>query len=785
MIKYLPLFLALLFISQVSFAQNTPLRPKVDRPVYFDLSPPLRDMVKNHYGPDHKIGEVKEVKNEFDVDKDQPGQIPNAPVTDLGMQDYFGMLTTDTTLQSFDGVPNVSGSVPPDTYGEAGPEQYFQVVNLSYAIFNKTGGSVFGPYPNSTIWAGFPNNDNGGDAVVHYDENANRWLFTQFSLPNYPAGPFFQMIAVSQTPDPTGPWYRYQYQFPYMPDYPKFGIWPDGYYMSANLFGPNWLGNGAYGYDRNAMLAGDPNAAMVAFTLPPAVGFITLYPSDCDGPFPAPGTPNYFGFIKNSGSQFFGIYEFHADFANPNNSTFGNLLNLPVTPYNTFQGGVPQLGSTAKLESLADRLMYRLQYRKFPDHQSMVINHTVGASFGRAGVRWYEFRKTTGQWGIYQQSTYAPSDSNYRWMGSIAMDTAGSIALGFSISSKYMFPGLRYTGRKKTDPLNQMTMTERSIVNGGGSQTGVWSGRSRWGDYAGMSIDPVNPTTFWFTSEYYSSTNSSSWMTRIGAFTFGNTFSTMASAYPGLVCLGDSVQLNVYAYGGANNYSYLWKSIPAGFTSTQKNPKVMPADTVKYVVITTDEQSVRSDTVQVKVVYPVSANAGNDTTICSWVNVMNIHGVAAYYKMVGWGTTGDGKFGNMYDLNTTYTLGENDKNTGAFDLKLIAFAITPCHGTIISTKHVTVDACTGIAPAASDGLKMSIEPNPAKEKVRIAVRGLKDPGSLLTITGMDGRRVFTTPIEPVKEEAVISVDLSGFAKGIYIVRMRTEGNVVTGKLVVQ
>jgi hypothetical protein len=188
--------------------------------------------------------------------------------------------------------------------------------------------------------------------------------------------------------------------------------------------------------------------------------------------------------------------------------------------------------------------MYRLQFRKFNDHWSMLCNHSVNTSSNVAGVRWYELRKTTGAWTVYQQSTYAPSDNNCRWMGSIAMDTAGNIALGYSVSSSNMYPSIRYTGRLKADPLNQMTINEQTIMDGGGCQT---STSHRWGDYSSMTVDPASPTTFWFTSEYYSTTSSSNWQTRVASFTFENIFSSFATSNPESLCAGDSSQLNAVA----------------------------------------------------------------------------------------------------------------------------------------------------------------------------------------------------------------------------------------------
>jgi hypothetical protein len=766
------------------FAQQRALVPVVVRAVYFDVSPPLRDMVRLIPGKVDRSWKDGVVQNVFDAGR-TPEPLP-AGVTDPGIQDNPGTILIDTVIQNFNGLGN-TGSVPPDTYGEAGPLHYFQVVNSSYAIYNKNGGKILGPVANSTVWNGLPNNENSGDAVVLYDETADRWLFTQFSLPFYPSGPFFQMIAVSQTPDPTGSWYRYQYEFDVMPDYPKFGVWTDGYYMSSNNFGSGgYVGNGAYGYDRDAMLAGDPDAMQIAFELPGgSEGFITLYPSDCDGALPAAGTPNYFAYIKTGSPQYLGIYEFHADWSNPANATFGNKVTLNVNPFTSlgFGGGIPQMGTSVLLEAIGDRLMYRLQYRKFNGYQTMVVNHSVTASAGVAGVRWYELRQTTGAWSIYQQSTYAP-DGHSRWMGSIAMDTAGSIALGYSVSSSTLYPSIRVTGRLKTDPLNVMTMAEKIIMAGGGSQTGSWSGRSRWGDYSGMSVDPANPTTFWYTTEYYASTGTSNWLTRIGSFSFGNVFSTNVSAMPPHICQGSESQLSSVAYGGSGSYTYAWTSIPPGFTSGLKNPVVTPMDTTVYIVATSDGITTRHDTVQVKVNPAPTAFAGNDTTVCHYVAEIELHGEAAHYNMVGWGSSGDGTFSDLTGLNTIYHPGQDDLETGYADLLLMAFPLKPCNVKATSTMRIVFDPCTGIDESAPEVLQMVIRPNPAKEDATVVVSGLAGQQAALLITDMEGKVWYSGSVGGAGKQVTTRLDLAGYASGVYIVHLKTMTGSATERLVV-
>jgi hypothetical protein len=785
----------LLFTLKTASAQDAPrLVPAIDHAVYFDISPPLRDLPKTALLPADGSWKDGVVNNYVDPMNDAGTNLREGLTRYPGMQDKFGSLLTDTTIQNFDGMGNLGGYVPPDTHGDVGFSHYFQVINCSYSIYNKSGARIFGPAGNSTVWSGMPHNSNDGDAIVLFDELANRWLFSQFSLPNGSStAPFYQMIAVSQTPDPTGSWYRWVYEFSSMPDYPKFGIWPDAYYMSTNNFGPGaagWVGNGAYSYDRNAMLAGNPDAARISFNLSPGSdGFISLLPADCDGTFPALGTPNYFTYIRTNGTQRLGIYEFHSDWNTPANSTFGNLTYLNVTPFGTlgWGAGISQLGSPQKLETLGDRLMYRLQYRKFSGYSSMVLNHTVDAGSGKGGVRWYELRKTGSAWSIYQQATYAP-DSHSRWMGSIAQDTAGTISMGYSVSSSTMYPGIRYTGRLKNDPINQMTIMEKTIVNGGGSQTGNWNGRSRWGDYSALSIDPAAPTTFWFTTEYYTTTSSSGWQTRIASYTYDNVFSSAASVTPAIICnsaTSDSALLRAYGYGGSGNYTFSWTSIPPGFTSTLQNPKVKPPQTTRYAVATSDGTATRHDTTEMRIIDTPTAFAGNDTTVCWYISPIPVNGSATSYLRFLWGSTGDGTFTNPDSLITAYIPGIKDKTSGGTDLKLIVWPLAPCLDKATSMMHITLDPCTGIPENPVAGVTLSIQPNPVHDKVSFTVTGLKNQ-AVVTISGAEGRMMYSGTVDPSGKPSITTeLNAVSWPKGLYLLKLQSDDKVTVARFIVQ
>jgi hypothetical protein len=419
----------------------------------------------------------------------------------------------------FEGVGNIDGVYPPDTNGDVGPNHYVQWVNLHFQIWNKSGASLYGPAAGNTLWSGFGGacqSQNAGDPVVLYDPIADRWLMSQFTSSN----PYGECIAISQTPDPMGAWYRYFFQLStsVFYDYPHLGVWPDGYYMSANRFGTiSYKGASAIVFDRAKMLNGQP-ATYQEKQIGSSYG--TLLPSDLDGTnLPPAGEPNFFA---AKGSSTLDLWKFHVDWATPGNSTLTGPTRLAVAPYNQLcastRNCVKQPGTSVGLDGLGDRLMHRLAYRNFGDHEALVATHNVNAvtSGTQAGVRWYEVRNPNSAPVIYQQGTLAP-DANNRWLGSVAMDQSGNIALGYSVASTSVYPSIRYTGRLAGDPLNQMSQGETTLVTGGGSQTGTGY---RWGDYAMMAVDPADDCTFWFTTEYIQSTGTAPWKTHIGSFKF-------------------------------------------------------------------------------------------------------------------------------------------------------------------------------------------------------------------------------------------------------------------------
>jgi subtilisin-like proprotein convertase family protein len=449
------------------------------------------------------------------------------------------------------------------------------------------------------------NADAYGDPVVLYDQMADRWILTQFALPD---PPYYECFAVSKTGTPTNnpsDWYLYSFEVhaTKMNDYPKLGVWPDGYYMSANqfLYGSSWAGAGVWVFDRNAMLNGSP-ATFQYFDLEPVnSNYGGLLPSNLMGnTLPPAGAPNYFMSVDmdwNGADDILHIWEFHTDWNTPANSTFSLVKELVVDPFDwNFDGtggsrnnwDIPQPDTNVELDSLSDRLMMHLWYRNYGGHESLVVSHTVdvGGTPDHAGIRWYEIRGGTVDTTlfdafIYQQGTYAP-DAHHRWMGSVAMDHVGNLAIGFSISSDTIYPGIRYAGRLASDPLGQLSQGEATIINGSGSQT---HDTARWGDYSSITVDPVDDCTFWFTTEYMQTTSSADWQTRVASFKFANCsqspdFTLSASPATQSICTGDDAvyTVDVGSIGGFSDPVTLSASgHPAGTTATfNPNPVTPP-----------------------------------------------------------------------------------------------------------------------------------------------------------------------------------------------------------------
>jgi hypothetical protein len=496
---------------------------------HHDTSPALRDIPPAPRPSGQRVIPVRPVRHE-------------APRADPVVQSSAGPFAP-TASANFDGIGNgVAGFsvayAPPDTNLAVGPSQLVESVNVDLAVMSKSGAFLLGPEPINTLWSGFGGNcqtDNGGDPIVKYDSIANRWLVSQLANTASTSGPWYECVAVSTSGDATGSYNRYAFTYTDFPDYPKISVWPDAYYATFNRFngsGTAFLGGEVCAYNRAAMLAGAA-ATQQCFNLSSSFG--GLLGADVEGSqLPPAGTPEYLLALGTDNSHL-AFWTFHIDWGAPANSALSGATNVAVAPFSEACGGgtcIPQASTQTRLDSLGDRLMYRLAYRNFGDHEALIASHSVAAG-SSTGVRWYELRVNHGALAptaVFQQGTYAP-DGNYRWMGSIAMDQSGDIGLGYSVSSSTTRPGMRVTGRLVGDPLGQMSQGETTIFTGAGSQN---RGLSRWGDYSSMIVDPADGCTFWYTNEYIPSQGSFNWRTRIASFKFPsctatNDFSMSAS----------------------------------------------------------------------------------------------------------------------------------------------------------------------------------------------------------------------------------------------------------------
>jgi hypothetical protein len=453
-----------------------------------------------------------------------------------------------TPSPSFGGM--TGGGDPPDTNGSVGPNHFIQTVNQTFfAVWNKQGNILLGPTNFQSLWAaaGAPANDDclvrgRGDPYVTYDHLADRWVLSQLANHLMNAGHPLQVqcIAVSKGPNPvTSGWFAYTFFLGVSNDYPKLGVWPDGYYLITQEGYP-CCPLDATVFDRANMLNGNP-ATFQRLSFSAFSGFkgetVIALPSELTGPVPPVGSPNFYvrpvdGALYGDGSPRLEIWEFHVDWGVPANTTFKPVQTLTPATFRSDicaggalnQNCVPMPGTTNKVDALSIWPRSPVQYRNFTDHETRMLSHTVNLGITDAGgntlsaPRWYELRRSppgSGSWTIQQQSTFSPTDtpftttdSIHRWNGSIAMDQAGNIAMSYNVSSDAVksdasvFPGISYVGRLVTDPPGEMTTPEVTLATG----TIAKPGGGRWGDYSMIRIDPVDGCTFWTTNMYFTGT---------------------------------------------------------------------------------------------------------------------------------------------------------------------------------------------------------------------------------------------------------------------------------------
>jgi len=544
-------------------ARTQPLSPKFSQAVAFDVSPALRSLRRVARPRTFPPDTILEVRPERGGSEGPQAHRIKPYGADGVLQMFSRTPTIPVPLLTFEGLSNQDNFNvfgfrvnPPDPNGEVGPNNYVEIINLVFGVYDKAGNLLAGPIDTGSLWAGFaiPDcTDPSGDPVVLYDQLEDRWLLSQFTTSglNDPTKPFWNCVAISTTGDPAGTYYRYAFETTsdgifYFPDYPKYGLWRNSYILTTREFGPTVeYGIGVYALERDKMLEGDPNARAVKFFLDGnAPGMLALVgdgllPPDIDGktkpandaPAPIVGTQDDTA-SYGAASDALNIWELNVKWQAIPTASIVLKTQLPVASFDsifpcapTSRDCLPQPGITNPAQyldilSYRQRPTFRLAYRNFRTYESLVTNQSVEALPGVAGARWYEIRRTGGNYSLYQQGTYAPNDGVHRWMGSIAMDKRGDIALGYSVVNGVdVFPGIRYTGRLSGDPLGQMTLGEGTIINGSGVQRTT---NSRWGDYTDITVDPTDDCTFWYVNEYYTlagqNSSTAGWQTRIGSF---------------------------------------------------------------------------------------------------------------------------------------------------------------------------------------------------------------------------------------------------------------------------
>src|SRR6476660_2607194 len=558
-----------LAVSPPAVAQPRPrmhsLTPTFSKAVAFDVSPALRSLKPIARAPAYLAGTILEIRPESEG---PVARRAKARGLDGALQILNPAPTIPGPLLTFDGLSNqdnfnrFGGRVnPPDPNGEVGPNNFVEMINLLFAVYDKGGNLLLGPFDTGSLFAGFPVANcslNAGDPVVLYDQFKDRWLLSQFT-PSSSGPEFWNCVAISTTGDPTGTYFRYAFSTgPNFPDYPKYGNWTDSYVITTREFGPTIeYGIGVYALEKNKMVNGDPNARNVRFfidgndpDLLPLVGD-GLLPADVDGK-QKPKTDTAIPIIGTQdddadyGATFdaINIWDLFIKWRSTPIASLELNVQLPTAPFDSiFPCGpdardcLPQPGITNPAQFLdilssRQRPTFRLAYRNFKDYESLVTSQSVEATPGIAGMRWYEVRRdAAGAYSLHQQGTYAPGDGIHRWMGSIAMDKNGDMGLGYSVvNGTNVFPGIRYTGRLAGDPLGQMTLGEGTIINGAGVQTTT---NSRWGDYTDLTVDPTDDSTFWYVNEYYQVSGlplptptpplpppftTAPWQTRVGSF---------------------------------------------------------------------------------------------------------------------------------------------------------------------------------------------------------------------------------------------------------------------------
>jgi hypothetical protein len=595
------LLLSFIFQSAVSFAQPAQQQAEETGVIYctdFHITRPLREIAAENPFDENKVSVKKKESTDrlhrvpqkfpMTVENNGPayGNDPALLQTDMGMREGYR-----APIQNWAG-QYVNGMYPMDPSGAAGTDYYVQAINATtMRVYNKTNGATVMTTTMGNLWS--PATPNSGDPIIMYDQYANRWFISQFGTSGNKI-----YIAISTTSDPTGSYYTYTFTSPQFPDYLKFSVWQDGYYMTSNQSTQK-----LFVFERSAMLTGSATARShyKTFSPPQGGGFFCPLPGDADGGLPPAGTPcPIFTYSDNgwggSNTDAIHIYNFAVNWTPTTpTSTITLAATLPTAAfdgsYNASWNDISQPGTTQKLDGIGGVFTYRAQYRVWSTYNSVVLNWGVRISSTQRSIMWAELRQTGGVWSIYQQGVYTP-DTYSRWLGSIAMDANGSIALCYVKSgSSTIYPSMCYTGRLATDPAGQMTFAEITAIAG----TGYQSGTNRYGDYSQTALDP-DGITFWHTGMYNGgSSGGYAGRTRIYSFQLpvanpSAGVSIASNDADNILCTGQSVTFTATPTNGGTAPSYQWQvnGVNAGTNSSTFTTGTLTTGSVVTVIMTSN-----------------------------------------------------------------------------------------------------------------------------------------------------------------------------------------------------
>ena len=560
------LLLTAIILAAGALSAQTTNKPVVKKSVFYGKSKPIREMDVVLPGEHPEKQQV--VRNFFPGKKEIKYDKNKSKYPEPNIQRKQGTKKNRGPLLNFEGIDNVNGVYPADPNGDVSEDYYMQTVNNSFAVWDKSGNLLYGPVDNKSLWAALPgpwHSIKWSDPVFKYDYLADRWVISSMSL-SFDQELYYEMVAVSESNDPLGAYFCYAFQFDYINDYPKLSVWHDGYYITYNMFeNPN-----TYSYplvtvvDRDAMLLGDSVITMIEFQFPdPDIGRFFSIAADLRGDSIPYGSPCYIAKIASHDTAnpwylSLDIYEFNTDWDVPANSSFNQISQFDigdVEPITDFGPGAPQPINEKNVVTIPLFMMYPVTYRMFDDHESMVCCLTIWDGSTHY-PKWFELRKESGDWYVYQQGNYSP-DSTHRYQPSISINGNGDIAMGYTVSDEETFPSIRMTGRRANDTLGVMTYQEVELFSGLNyiNTYQATFDQNRWGDYASMIVDASNNTTFWFTNMYpKSQTSVGNWGTRIFKIDLTEEFEDV-TAFAGIdtmICYSDYIFIT---QGEATNYN--------------------------------------------------------------------------------------------------------------------------------------------------------------------------------------------------------------------------------------